>query len=168
MSLRATRLAGFPIQFCEVLLVCLKFLTVVTAIWTAYRIVDMMANYMAKRAAKTESKFDDLIVPLVSKIVKIIITLVGVIVFVDVFGDDWKAILGGLGIGGAAIAFASKDSIGNFFGSVTVLCDRPFEIGTQGGGLITSRRSRSLLPIASQGVVGGEYYGHGTSNSPTW
>ena len=125
----ATRLAGFPIGFCEVLLVCLKFLTVITGIWTAFRIVDVVANYMSKRAAKTASKFDDLIVPLVSKIVKIIIALVGVIIFIDVFGDDWKTALGGLGIGGAAIAFASKDSIGNFFGSVTVLCDRPFEIG---------------------------------------
>lgn len=35
----------------------------------------------------------------------------------------------GLGIGGAALAFASKDAVSNVFGPVTVLTDRPFEIG---------------------------------------
>jgi MscS family membrane protein len=35
----------------------------------------------------------------------------------------------GLGIGGLAFAFAAKDTIENFFGSVTVLLDRPFEVG---------------------------------------
>ena len=34
-----------------------------------------------------------------------------------------------IGIGGAAFAFASKDAVSNLFGSVTVLTDRPFEIG---------------------------------------
>jgi MscS family membrane protein len=37
--------------------------------------------------------------------------------------------MGGLGLGGAALALASKDTVSNFFGSVTVLFDRPFEVG---------------------------------------
>ena len=40
-----------------------------------------------------------------------------------------RILIGGMGIGGAALAFASKDAISNFFGSVTVMTDRPFEIG---------------------------------------
>ena len=45
------------------------------------------------------------------------------------FQLDVTALIGGLGIGGAALAFASQDTLSNLFGSLTVLADRPFEIG---------------------------------------
>ncbi|MFI4883390.1 MAG: mechanosensitive ion channel family protein, partial [Phycisphaerales bacterium JB064] len=38
-------------------------------------------------------------------------------------------LLTGLGIGGLAVAFAAKDTIENFFGSIAVIADRPFEVG---------------------------------------
>ena len=37
--------------------------------------------------------------------------------------------LGGFGVGGIALALASKEVLSNFLGSITVLADRPFEIG---------------------------------------
>ena len=43
-------------------------------------------------------------------------------------------LLASLGIGGVALAFAAQDTIGNFFGSITVLFDRPFGIGDWIGG----------------------------------
>ena len=44
-------------------------------------------------------------------------------------GVKVTTLFAGIGIGGAAIAFAAQDSIKNFFGSVTVLADKPFFIG---------------------------------------
>jgi len=44
-------------------------------------------------------------------------------------GQEMTTILGALGIGGMALAFAAQDTLGNFFGSITVLFDRPFGIG---------------------------------------
>jgi small-conductance mechanosensitive channel len=38
-------------------------------------------------------------------------------------------LLAGLGIGGIAFALAAKDTVENLFGSVTVLVDRPFQVG---------------------------------------
>ena len=38
-------------------------------------------------------------------------------------------LLASLGIGGIAVAFAAKDSIGNFLGSLTIIFDRPFSMG---------------------------------------
>jgi MscS family membrane protein len=40
-----------------------------------------------------------------------------------------KSIIAGMGIGGLAFAFAAKDTIANLFGSITVLLDKPFQIG---------------------------------------
>ncbi len=53
----------------------------------------------------------------------------GVVLLAEAFGFDLKTLLAGLGVGGLAIAFAAKDTVGNLFGSVTLLLDRPFRIG---------------------------------------
>lgn len=123
------RFIGLPAQLTMVLLVALKFFAVFVAVWTTFRLIDVMSSYLARRAEKTATKFDDLLIPLVSKSCKALSICVGVILFADMFDLDWTALVGGIGLGGAAIAFASQDALGNFFGSLTVLTDRPFEIG---------------------------------------
>jgi len=44
-------------------------------------------------------------------------------------GGDVGSLLAGFGIGGVAVAMASKDTIANLFGSVVIFIDRPFQIG---------------------------------------
>ena len=44
------------------------------------------------------------------------------------FGYNVSALLAGLGLGGAAVALASKDTLANFFGSITVFVDKPFKL----------------------------------------
>jgi MscS family membrane protein len=43
-------------------------------------------------------------------------------------GYNVSALMAGLGLGGAALALASKDTLANFFGSITVFVDRPFRL----------------------------------------
>jgi MscS family membrane protein len=38
-------------------------------------------------------------------------------------------LIASLGIGGLAVAFAAKDSISNFFGTLTIIFDKPFQVG---------------------------------------
>jgi MscS family membrane protein len=45
-----------------------------------------------------------------------------------ILGYNISALLAGLGLGGAAVALASKDTLSNFFGSITVFVDRPFRL----------------------------------------
>ena len=42
---------------------------------------------------------------------------------------DVTGLIAGLGIGGLAFAFAAKDTLANFFGSIMLVLDRPFDIG---------------------------------------
>ena len=44
-------------------------------------------------------------------------------------GVKISALVASLGIGGAALAFASKDTIANLFGSISIVADRPFVLG---------------------------------------
>lgn len=98
-------------------------------IWVAYRLVDVLASIMTKAAEKTSTKMDDILVPMVRKTLKILIVIIGVIFVADNAGFDMTTILTGLGIGGVAFALAAKDTVENVLGSLTVLFDKPFEIG---------------------------------------
>ena len=118
-----------PSNVLGVVLPILKFFTIVAAVWCAFRFINLLQNYLAKKAKLTASRYDDSLIPLVCSSLKLLSMVIGVVTFVDVFEKDWKTLLGGFGVVGIAVAIAAKDLLGNIFGSITVLADRPFEIG---------------------------------------
>ncbi len=124
-----TKLIGLPPATLNVLLAVLKLFTIYAAAWTAFAIIDIVAKFLARQALRTDTKFDDLLVPLVTKSLKILTTCIALLTAAQTFDVPILGLVGGLGLGGAALAFASKDAVANFFGSVTVLFDRPFEVG---------------------------------------
>ncbi|MCB1736999.1 MAG: mechanosensitive ion channel family protein [Gammaproteobacteria bacterium] len=122
-------LLGLPEQALLVLLVAVKFLAGISAVWTAYRLVDLLTAWMRKRAAATESTLDDALVPLAQRSFKIFVTVIGVVFVADNMNIDISSLLAGLGLGGLAFALAAKDMVQNLFGSITVLLDRTFSVG---------------------------------------
>jgi MscS family membrane protein len=112
-----------------VAIVAIKFVAVAAGVRLSFRVIDVLAGYVASRALLTSSKVDDLLVPLLSKSLKVVVTCIGLVMCAEAFQLPITGLIGGLGLGGAALALASKDAISNLFGSVTLLTDRPFEIG---------------------------------------
>lgn len=104
-------------------------LTVLAGIWAAWRVVDLLGEVVAHRAAATETRFDDVLVPMLRRAAKLFVVAVGVVYVAEGLDVEIAPLLASLGIGSLAFAFAAKDTIENFFGSVAVLVDRPFEVG---------------------------------------
>ena len=94
-----------------------------------YRLVDVLGVYMDKLAERTETKLDDQLVPLVRKALRTFVVVIGVLVILQNLNVNVTAILAGLSIGGLALALAAQDTLKNFFGSVMIFLDRPFQIG---------------------------------------
>jgi len=63
------------------------------------------------------------------KIINFIIVIIGLLLVLYLGGVDLTAVLSGLGIGGFAVAFAAKDTISNFFGTLSVLFSEVFSQG---------------------------------------
>ncbi|MBR9975713.1 MAG: mechanosensitive ion channel family protein [Bacteroidetes bacterium] len=123
------QLLDLPIQAATVLFFATQIVIVGSGVWAAYRLVDLLTSYLASMASRTESKFDDLLVPMIRRGLKIIVLAFGLLFVADNFDIDITSLLAGLGIGGIAFALAAKDTVENMFGSLTVLFDKPFEIG---------------------------------------
>jgi MscS family membrane protein len=64
----------------------------------------------------------------IRKFFSVIIWIIAIILILRTIGYNVNALMAGLGLGGAALALASKDTLANFFGSITVFFDRPFRM----------------------------------------
>ncbi len=64
-----------------------------------------------------------------NRVVKFFISIIAVLFVLNNCGVNVNTIVASLGIGGMALAFASQDTIANFFGSVSIILDRPFIVG---------------------------------------
>lgn len=61
--------------------------------------------------------------------VKVIVWAIGIVFLLDNLGFDISAVVAGLGIGGIAVALAAQGVLGDLFSYVSILFDRPFELG---------------------------------------
>jgi len=111
----------------------IKLARVVLAIAAAYglyRLVDVIEYYLNRLVGKSETKLDDMLVPIVRKALRITIAIIAVLLISEnILGANVKSLLLSAGVGGIAVALAAKDTIANFFGSITIFTDRPFQMG---------------------------------------
>ena len=125
-SLKYFRFDGSVLSFFNIVI---QILFSVTLIWLAYRLTGVVTEYMTALASKTESTLDDQLVPLLSRTLKIFVVVFGILVTIQNLGINVMSVLAGLGIGGLAFALAAKDAVANFFGSLMILFDKPFQAG---------------------------------------
>ena len=107
------------------------YLAVICSIfWTILRSVEFIGVRLKDKAAQTESKVDDGLIPFAIDLTKVLVFIfAAVIILGNVFNVNITALVAGLGVGGVAIALASKESIENLLGSFTIFFDKPFAVG---------------------------------------
>ncbi len=94
------------------------------------RLVDFFGLILINRASRTESRLDDQLVPFFKDTLKILIVVIGFFLILGaVFSVNIVTLIGGLGIGGLAVALAAKETLENLFGSFTIFLDKPFIVG---------------------------------------
>ncbi len=102
----------------------------VALFWFVYKLVNVMDYQVRKWAASTQNGINDMLAPLMSKTIKgFVIVVGGIMVVQNMTGIEVGPLVASLGIGGLAFALAGKDSIANFLGSITILLDKPFQVG---------------------------------------
>ncbi|GKT07821.1 mechanosensitive ion channel family protein [Desulforhabdus sp. TSK] len=102
----------------------------VALFWLFYRLIKVLDSQLRHWAQSTTNTIDDMLVPLVGKTIRVFILAIGGIMIIqNMTGIEIGPIIASLGIGGLAFALAGKDSIANFLGSLTILLDKPFQVG---------------------------------------
>jgi MscS family membrane protein len=94
-----------------------------------YIVVNTIAKIKIETISLKEKKIKNEIINVGIKIVNFIILVVGLLVVLHFAGADLSTVLSGLGIGGFAVALAAKDSLANFFGTLSILISDVFSQG---------------------------------------
>jgi len=94
-----------------------------------YIIVNTVAAIKLNSFEKEKSNVKNEMINVGLKIINFFIVILGLLIVLYFAGVNLTAVLSGLGIGGFAVAFAAKDTISNFFGTLSVLFSNVFSQG---------------------------------------
>jgi MscS family membrane protein len=103
---------------------------IVSFIWLLMRLVDFIALVLRKKARAGRVPRDNQMIVFIRDFLKAIIGIIGILMILDdAFKVDVSAILTSLGLAGAALALAAKESIENLIASFVIFFDKPFTAG---------------------------------------
>lgn len=103
--------------------------------WTVYRLVDPVVHLffrLSRRAQPTapiSALLEDRLSVALRQVGKGLVFILGFTAMIDSWGYDVAGLIAGLGIAGAAVALAVKDTVANLFGYFVILADEPFRQG---------------------------------------
>ena len=103
--------------------------TVVAVVWFGLRLVDAIADLAITRMQKRQRRQVISVITLLRRTVKILLLVFSGIGILDTFGIDVTTGIAALGIGGIALALGAQKTVENLVGSVTVIADRPAQVG---------------------------------------
>ncbi len=109
-----------------------KGLQVVVALsltYVAVKVVDVLFNYWRQRATAEDRALRDQLIPFVRNIAKAFVVVVAVLLTCETLGVKITGLIASLSVGGLAVGLAAQDTLGNLFGAVAVLVDKPFKVG---------------------------------------
>lgn len=98
-------------------------------VWFIYRILNTIANIKIQEIELLNKQIKNEMINVGKKVINVLIIIVGLLLILYIAGIDLTAILSGLGIGGLAVALAAKDSLSNFFGTLSILLSDVFSQG---------------------------------------
>jgi MscS family membrane protein len=88
----------------------------------------LVIHYVPGKSAPLPLKGEAALQPALRKFSVSLVWIIAAVLVLRVLGYNISALLAGLGLGGAALALASKDTLSNFFGSITIFVDKPFRV----------------------------------------
>ncbi len=94
-----------------------------------YKVINTVASIKISHIDHKSSSVKNEIINVGIKIVNFIIFILGLLLVLHSAGVNLTAVLSGLGIGGFAVALAAKDSLANFFGTLSILLSDTFSQG---------------------------------------
>ncbi len=101
-----------------------------TVAWGLFRLITVFDYALHALSQRTDNNLDDLIVNLIRKTLKVTLVVIAVLfIGQSILGLNITTLLAGAGVLGLGIAFAAKDTISNFFGSLMIILDKPFKVG---------------------------------------
>jgi MscS family membrane protein len=104
-------------------------ITAIAVVWFGLRLVDGIADLAVARMQRQQRRQIVSVIILVRRTVKFLLLAFAGIGILGTFGIDVTTGIAALGIGGIALALGAQKTVENLVGSVTIIADRPLQVG---------------------------------------
>jgi MscS family membrane protein len=105
-------------------------LIILSFTWVTLRLVDFIALVLEQKANLTEDQSDNQLIVFFKDFLKVFLVITGLLFILKFcFSQAIGPLIAGLGIAGAAIALAAKESLENIIASFIIFFDKPFTTG---------------------------------------
>ncbi len=94
-----------------------------------YSLSNNKQEHLQELISKIGISLDPILLNLVSSILHLLVVVLCLLTLAKEWNYDISGVVAGLGLGGLALAMASKDSLANIFSGFVILTDKPFSIG---------------------------------------
>lgn len=115
--------------------------------YVLYRIINVIAKIKVHELENINEKIKNDVINVGIKILNFIILILGILVVLHLAGANLTAVLSGLGLGGFAVALAAKDSLANFFGTLSILFSDVF---AQGDWIVVDNKEGVVIEIGTR------------------
>jgi len=109
-----------------------------------YKMLNTSASIQLEEITQSEKKIKNEMVNVGIKIINFLILIMGILLVLHFAGANLTTVLSGLGIGGFAIAFAARESLANFLGTISILMS---DIFSQGDWIVLNGNEGTVVEI---------------------
>ena len=109
-----------------------------------YLVLNTVATIRLSELPSSKKQIKNELINVGIKIINFIIIIIGLLIMLHFAGVNLTAVLSGLGIGGFAVAFAARDTISNFFGTLSILFSDVF---SQGDWIVVDKHEGVVVEI---------------------
>ncbi|MDR3074110.1 MAG: mechanosensitive ion channel family protein [Deltaproteobacteria bacterium] len=118
------------LRFSPSLRSAVSFIILVLFITRTVRFLSALASFATDAYLRRHSQsLNSTVGQALSPIIRVLFWAIGITIILDNMGFQISSLLAGLGIAGVAVGLASQAILGDFFGYLVILMDRPFSIG---------------------------------------
>ena len=103
--------------------------SVIALVWFGLRLIDAVAELVTTRMQRSQRRQVVAVITLARRAAKILLLAFSGVAILGTFGIDVTTGIAALGIGGIALALGAQKTVENLVGSVTVIADKPLQVG---------------------------------------
>ena len=116
-------------SFTQFLQTLARSLIIFAGMVATYRLVDLLFPTSRQLLSLTGINLEERLIPYMRVAIKVTIIAIGAVMILQEFGFDVSGLIAGLGLGSLGLTLAAQDTVANLFGFVSIVGDRPFDVG---------------------------------------
>lgn len=104
-----------------------RSLAIILTAWVMYDLAG--TDSLFSEGMQDKLRLDNIILSFFSKLTRFFILAIAIVVIIQEWGYNVNGLIAGLGLGGLALALATKDALANVVAGLVIIMEKPFLIG---------------------------------------